>query len=104
MSEVSASTPLTVLDLRTTGLLRLGVSTNAARAKSHATGRRLSKALYDGFAVDGVLYASRLTSVECLGVYDRAVAAGLTSRPAASLVRHPRLIDALQALNVTIRS
>ena len=96
--------PLTVLDLRTTGLLKLGVSTNAARAKTHLAGRWLSKALHDSFAVDGIPYGSRLTSAECLGVYDRAVAARLTSTPAVSLVRHPRLIDALRTLNVTIRS
>ncbi|MGE3708815.1 MAG: RES family NAD+ phosphorylase [Hyphomicrobiaceae bacterium] len=103
-SEVSAPTPLTVLDLRTTGLLKLGISTNAARAKSHATGRRLSKALYDRFAIDGILYASRLTSAECLAVYDRAVPAGLVATPAESLVRNPHLTDALQSLNVTVRS
>ncbi|WP_371349239.1 RES family NAD+ phosphorylase [Ancylobacter sp. IITR112] len=103
-SEVSATNPLTVLDLRTTGLLKLGVSTNAARAKSHATGRRLSKALYDRFAIDGILYTSRLTSAECVAVYDRAVPAKLTSTPAADLVRNPYLIDALRSLNVTVRS
>jgi hypothetical protein len=102
-SEVSATAPLTVLDLRTTGLLKLGVSTNAARAKSHATGRRLSKALYDRFAIDGILYASRLTSAECVAVYDRAVEAKLVSTPAEALVRNPRLIDALRSLNVTVR-
>jgi len=32
VAEVSATDPLMVLDLRTTGLLRLGVSTDAARA------------------------------------------------------------------------
>ncbi|RWI36098.1 RES family NAD+ phosphorylase [Mesorhizobium sp.] len=103
-SEVSATAPLIVLDLRTTGLLKLGVSTNAARAKSHATGRRLSKALHDRFAIDGIAYASRLTSAECVAVYDRAVATKLVSTPAESLVRNPRLIDALQSLNVTVRS
>lgn len=102
-SEVSATAALTVLDLRTTGLLKLGVSTNTARAKSHATGRRLSKALYDRFAVDGILYASRLTSAECVAVYDRAVPTKLLSTPAESLVRNPRLIDALQSLNVSVR-
>jgi hypothetical protein len=85
-------------------LLKLGVSTNAARAKSHATGRRLSKALYDRFAIDGILYASRLTSAECVAVYDRAVTAGLVATPAESLVRNPYLTDALQSLNVTVRS
>lgn len=103
VSEVSATAPLTVLDLRTTGLFKLGVSTNAARAKSHAVGRRLSEALYKGFAIEGILYSSRLTSAECVAVYDRAVVAGLTSTPSVRLVRHPSLIDALQTLNVTIR-
>lgn len=102
-SEVSTTGPLTVLDLRTTGLLRLGVSTNAARAKSHATGKRLSHALYHRFAIDGILYASRLTSAECVAVYDRAVPTKLVSTSAKSLVRNPYLIDALQSLNVTVR-
>jgi hypothetical protein len=103
-SEVSATAPLTVLDLRTTGLLKLGVSTNAARAKSHSTGRRLSKALYDRFAIDGILYASRLTSAECVAVYDRAVETKLVSSPAEALIRNPRLISALRSLNVTVQS
>lgn len=33
VSEVSATSPLTVIDVRTTGLLRLGIRTDAARAK-----------------------------------------------------------------------
>lgn len=102
-AEVSTTAPLTVLDLRTTGLLRLGVSTNAARAKSHAVGRRLSKALYERFAIDGILYASRLTAVECVAVYDRAAATKLVSSAAESIVRSPKLIDALHSLNVTVR-
>lgn len=103
-SEVSATAPLTALDLRTTGLLKLGVSTNAARAKRHATGRRLSKALYDRFAIDGILYGSRLTSAECVAVYDRAVETKLVPTAAEALIRNPRLIDALRSLNVTVRS
>lgn len=103
VSEVSAVEPLTVIDLRTTGLLKLGVTTNAARAKCQAAGRRLSKALYERFAVDGVLYSSRLTSAECLAVYDRAVKAKLRSTAAVSLVRHAGLITALSAINVSVR-
>lgn len=103
VSEVSAIEPLTVIDLRTTGLLKLGVTTNAARAKHQAAGRRLSKALYDSFAVDGVLYSSRLTSAECLAVYDRAVKPKLRSNAAVGLVRHAGLISALTAINVSVR-
>jgi hypothetical protein len=36
VSEVTALEPLTVIDLRTTGLLKLGVTTDAARAKQQA--------------------------------------------------------------------
>ena len=92
-----------VIIYRTTGLLKLGVSTNAARAKSHTTGRRLSKELYDRFATDGILYASRLTSAECVAVYDRAVAPKLVSTPAVNLVRNTRLIDALRSLSISVR-
>ncbi|MER8595308.1 RES family NAD+ phosphorylase [Mesorhizobium sp. M1182] len=102
-SEVSAREPLTVIDLRTTGLLKLGVTTNAARAKQQAAGRRLSKALHDRFAVDGVLYSSRLTSAECLAVYDRAVNSKLQSTAAVSLAQHAGLIAALTAINVSVR-
>lgn len=103
VSEISAVEPLTVIDLRSTGLLKLGISTDAARAKKQGTGRRLSKALYDRFAIDGVLYSSRLTSAECLAVYDRAVTAKLRSTKAVSLSRHRQLIDALKSINVSIR-
>lgn len=102
-AEIKTTAPLTVLDLRTTGLLRLGVSTNAARAKSHAVGQRLSKALYERFDIDGILYASRLTAVECVAVYQRASETKLVSTAAESIVRSPKLLDALQSLNVTVR-
>jgi hypothetical protein len=103
VAEVSTVASLTMVDLRTTGLLKLGVTTNATRAKGQAAGRRLSKELYDRFAVDGVLYSSRLTSAECLAVYDRAVTPKLQSTAAMSLARHPGLIPALTAINVSVR-
>jgi hypothetical protein len=103
VAEVTAKAPLLVLDLRTTGLLRLGVSTDAARAKEHSEGRRLSQTIYDSFAVDGLLYSSRLTSVDCLAVYDRAVDEKLTSTPAVELLRQQELVAALRSIGVKIR-
>ena len=73
VTEVSALQPLVVLDLRTVGLLRLGVTTDAARAKRHDEGRTLSEALYRSFDIDGLLYTSRLTATPCVAIYDRAV-------------------------------
>ncbi|MEZ2410417.1 hypothetical protein AB6806_26830 [Bosea sp. RCC_152_1] len=84
-------------------MLRLGVSTDAARAKAHREGQELSKAVYGAFAVDALLYSSRLTSAECLAVYDRAVDVKLVSGPAVNLVRHPDLVRALNSISVAIR-
>ncbi|MCL2716394.1 MAG: hypothetical protein FWD68_17965 [Alphaproteobacteria bacterium] len=100
--EVSASKELIVMNLRTTGLLGRGVSTNAARAKTQHSSRELSQTLYDEFDVDGVLYASRLTSAKCVAVYDRAVTGKLVSTAVNSLSLHPQLTDALNSINVSI--
>lgn len=94
---------MTVIAVRTTGLLKLSVSTDAARGNRHEEGRRLSQALYDGFAVDGILYHSRLTGAECVAVYDRAVDAGLLkARRAIALERHADLVPALRQLNIRL--
>ena len=90
-----------VLDLRTTGLPRLGVSTDAARGKAHGEGRKLSEAIYGAYAVDALLYSSRLTAANCLAVYDRAVPK-LNSTAAVPLLRHPDLIPALNSIGVKI--
>lgn len=103
VADVTANAPLLVLDLRTTGLLKLGVSTDAARAKEHSEGRRLSQTIYDSFAVDGLLYSSRLTSAECLAVYDRAVETKLVSSSAVNLARQDNLVPALKSIGVAIR-
>jgi hypothetical protein len=103
MAEISATEPLLVLDLRTTGLLKLGISTDAARAKDHRDGRSLSEELYRSFDIDGLLYASRLTGAECVAVYDRAVTTKLASGSAEELVRHSDLDTALRSIGVTLR-
>lgn len=104
VTEVTAVAPLAVLDVSTTGLLRLGVPTDAARGKAHVEGQGMSDALHTGFAVDGILYASRLTASRCFAVYERAVVPKLASTPAVELIRHADLIPALEALDVTVRA
>jgi hypothetical protein len=102
IAEVAALVPLAVLDLRTAGLLRLGVSTEAARGKAHREGQELSEAVYGAYAIDGVLYSSRLTAGDCLAVYDRAVV-NLKSTAAVQLLRHSGLVAALNSLGIAIR-
>jgi hypothetical protein len=101
-STITVRSPLVVVDLRTTGLLKLGVTTDAGRAKAQETGRLLSQELYKRFAVDGILYLSRLTAAECIAVYDRAVATKLMASKAVDIVRLRALIPASTALGVTL--
>jgi hypothetical protein len=101
-STIAVRSPLIVVDLRTTGLLKLGVTTDASRAKAQETGRLLSQEFYKRFAVDGILYLSRLTAAECIAVYDRAVATKLAASKAVNIVRLRALIPALTALGVTL--
>lgn len=104
IAEVTATDPLVLVDLRTTGLLRLGVSTDAARAKQHREGQTLSEAIHERYAVDGLLYSSRLTAANCVAVYDRAVGAKLVASPTVKLVQEAGLISALRSIGVTIRA
>ena len=101
-TSVAATAPLTLIDLRTTGLVRLGVSTDAARGKAQGQGRKLSEAIHDQTDADGFVYASRLTGTTCLCVYERAGPA-LTATAVVPLVDQPDLVPALTALNVDLR-
>jgi hypothetical protein len=67
-------------------------------------GQRLSEAIYSSFAVDGLLYTSRLTAADCVAVYDRAVGAKLLSSPAVELIRQGDLVSALQSIGLLIRA
>lgn len=102
VSRISATAPLMLLDLRTTGLLELGITTDAARAKSQEAGRHLSQSLYERFAIDGILYLSRLTGAECVAIYDRAVSTKLKASRAVASSRLRAFQPALTALNVEL--
>ena len=103
VAEISTRKPLVLIDLRASGLLKLGVSTDAARAKAHHEGQLLSDALYRQFLLDGILYSSRLTSADCIAVYDRAVAPKLKAGNVINLAEAEDLISALQSINVSVR-
>lgn len=101
-TEVSATTPLTLIDLRTTGLVRLGVSTEAARGKTQGQGRKLSQAVHDQTDADGLLYLSRLTGRTCVCIYERALPGALNASPVTEVARLAGFVGALQALNVSL--
>ena len=99
---MDAGAPLTLIDLRTTGLVRLGVSTEAARDKAQGQGRKLSQAIYDQTDAQGLVYVSRLTGRTCICVYDRALPGGLLATPVVGLTLLAGFVDALDELNVTL--
>jgi hypothetical protein len=101
-TEVSAGAPLTLIDLRTTGLVRLGVSTEAARGKAQSQGRKLSQAIYDQTDAAGLICNSRLTGRTCICVYDRALPGELVATPVIELTLLAGFVDALHELNVTL--
>ena len=101
VTRVSASTPLNVIDLRTTGLLRLGVSTDAGRAKAHRHGRQLSAAIHETTDADGILYGSRLTGAVCCAVYGRSVVK-LRAGPVEDIVTDAALAAVFDSLAVEL--
>lgn len=101
-TEVKASAPLTLIDLRTTGLVRLGVSTEAARGKAQGQGRKLSQAIYDQTDAQGLIYISRLTGRTCICLYDRALPGGLAATPVVEVTLLAGFIDAVRELNVIL--
>ena len=101
-TEVNAGAPLTLIDLRTTGLVRLGVSTEAARGKAQGQGRKLSQAIHDQTDAQGLIYNSRLTGGDCICVYDRALPGGLVATPVVEVTLLAGFVDALRELNVTL--
>jgi len=102
LTEVNAGAPLMLIDLRTTGLVRLGVSTEAARGKAQSQGRKLSQAIYDQTDAQGLIYLSRLTGRTCICVYDRALPGVLVATPVVELTMLAGFVDALRELNVTL--
>jgi hypothetical protein len=101
-TEVNAAAPLTLIDLRTTGLVRLGVSTEAARGKVQGQGRKLSQEIYYQTDAQGLIYNSRLTGRTCICVYDRALSGRLVATPVVEVTLLAGFVDALRELNVTL--
>ena len=65
---------LNLLDLTGGNAVRHSVPTDIIRYSNHADGQRFSEFVHANIPqVDGFLYASRLTEVLCVAIYDRAI-------------------------------
>ena len=94
-AQIEIARPLTLLDLRDDARIRQGVSSDVVGGKAHGLARRWSVAFHDHPAqVDGLLYPSRLNSVENIALYERANPK-LTTRTVSALDAAPDLGPAL---------
>jgi hypothetical protein len=91
------SAPLNLVDMRGDGLIRMGIPTDVARARSHELSQKWSRALWaHDQRPDGITYGSRLNGETNVVLYDRALH---KLSPAAT----PRLVDCRVELAGIIR-
>ena len=86
-AEIAVVARLKLVDLRGDGVIRMGIPTDVAQAKSHKLGQTWSRRIWEHpDKVDGIIYASRLNGETNIAVYDRALAK-------LASVATPRLIE-----------
>jgi RES domain len=102
-AEIEVATPLTLLDLRGDGPLRMGIPSDVARGSKQSLARQWSLAFHEHPAQpDGIIYPSRLNGETNLAVYDRAIGK-LTARSSGLLLGQPGLARVLRDLKVGLQ-
>ena len=96
--------PLSLVDLRHDGPVRIGAPTAVTHDADHRAGQSLSAATYANVPeADGFVYQSRFTGHMCMAVFDRATPK-LAVRDVTGLVQHPKFADVLIDYEITLRS
>ena len=96
--------PLSLVDLRHDGPVRIGAPTAVTHDADHRAGQSLSAATYANVPeADGFVYQSRFTGHMCMAVFDRATAK-LAVLDLIGLVQHPKFADVLIDYEITLRS
>ena len=84
-------TKLALLDLRNDGCVRLGAPTDAVKARNHAAGRGLGRAIHvEHKDIDGFIFSSRLTDADVYAIFDRGISK-LAATDTELLSNHPDL-------------
>lgn len=95
--QLVTSAPLNLVDMRGDGLIRMGIPTDVARARSHELSQKWSRALWShDQRPDGIAYESRLNGETNIVVYDRAL-------HKLSPTGTPRLVDCRAELAQILR-
>lgn len=98
-AEIEAKQPLSLVNLREDGPLRMGAPSDVARGASQSLARLWSVAFYDHpTCPDGIIYPSRLNGETNLAVYGRAVAklAAVSSGPPMRQAAFARVLSDLK--------
>ena len=101
-AEIEVTTPLTTVDLRDDGPIKMGVPTDVAKGSKQSLARRWSVAFHEHIRkVDGIIYPSRLNGHTNLAVFDRAIGK-LKVAGTTTLIRASGLAGVLNDLNIAI--
>uniref|UniRef100_UPI00262E9555 RES family NAD+ phosphorylase n=1 Tax=uncultured Rhizobium sp. TaxID=155567 RepID=UPI00262E9555 len=101
-AEIEVINPLTMVDLRDDGPIKMGVPTDVAKGSKQSLARKWAVAFNEHDSqVDGIIYPSRLNGHTNLAVFDRAMGK-LKAVGTMKLIRAAGLADVLNDLNVAI--
>ncbi len=101
-AEIVVTSPLSVVDLRADGRIRMGVPSDVVGATRQTLARTWSLAFYNHpAATDGIIYSSRLNDDANLAVYDRAIVK-LSADRSLNLISAPGFGDVLNTLKVAL--
>lgn len=102
-AEIEVTAPLSLLDLRDDGPLRMGVPSDVVRGSRQSLARRWSLAFHQHPGrPDGIAYPSRLNGETNIAIYDRAVRK-LMAVASGSLLRQPGLAGVLRDLRIGLQ-
>lgn len=102
-TSINSSRELALLDLRGATAYEVGINTDANHARTHSSGQALSEAVHAGMTdVDGILFNSRLTTGDCVAIYDRAFPS-LSGTSPVKLIQAAHLPDELTRLGISVR-
>ena len=102
-AAIEVTAPLSLLDLRHDGPLRMGVPSDVVRGSKQSLARRWSVAFHEHpDRPDGIVYPSRLNGEINLAVYDRAIHK-LGAGSHGPLLQQPGLASVLRDLKVGLQ-
>lgn len=94
---------LRIVDLRDEGALRIGMPSDAIRARDQRLGRAWSAALWaHDSKPDGLVFPSRLNTQSNLALFNRAMSAMRLTAPARPLLDRPEMSEIVRTLELAI--